>query len=251
MGCNKRPTEASKWSPYNNSLGMKFVPVPITDGPTNGKKVLFGVWDTRLQDYRVYAQANPGVDQSFLDPGFKQGEDHPVVSVSWNDAKAFCSWLTRKERREGKIGANDEYRLPTDYEWSCAVGIGDQEDANATPGSKGMKIAGVYPWGKQWPPPRGVGNYDASLKVDDYEFTSPVGSFTANQYGLFDMGGNVWQWCEDLCYTGSDIRELRGASWYGSVYPVFLLSSFRLYDPPVRRSVNCGFRCVLVAGSPR
>jgi formylglycine-generating enzyme required for sulfatase activity len=230
---------AAKEHPFVNSLGMKFVPVA-------GTKVLFSIWDTRVQDYRAYAKANPGIDTGWKIPDFKQGEDHPVLKVSWYDAKAFCAWLTKKERKSGVIGKDQEYRLPADAEWSVAVGTGK------------------YPWGNQWPPPKGAGNYDPSLKVDGYPCTSPVGSFAANQYGLYDMGGNVWQWCEDWYRSDMNAKAspvkstegkdaaakkyhvVRGAGW-GGFGPDRLLSSFRspgLYG----RDDFTGFRCVLVTG---
>ena len=253
---------ATKENPFVNSLGMKFVPVPITGGPTDGQKVLFSIWDTRVQDYRIYANANTGVDDTWKSPAFDQGDDHPVVDVSWEDATAFCAWLTQKERKEGKIGANDEYRLPTDHEWSCAVGIGNQEDASATPASKDCKIKGVYPWGTQWPPPFGAGNYGPSLKVDDYDFTSPVGSFRANQIGLYDMGGNVYQWCEDWSDREQTFRVRRGVTWNSDVPALSssrgigfpgardggFLSSSRGIGFPGTHDGGVGFRCVLVSG---
>ncbi|HVV72078.1 MAG TPA: SUMF1/EgtB/PvdO family nonheme iron enzyme [Chthoniobacteraceae bacterium] len=204
---------------YVNSLGMEFITVP-------GMKVLFGIWDTRVEDYRAYATANPGVAASWKNPGFKQGEDHPVVNVNWGDAKAFCAWLTQKERKEGEIGQGQEYRLPTEKEWSVAVG------------------EGKYPWGDEWPPQKGAGNYDPSFKVDDYDHTSPVGSFKANEYGLYDMGGNVWQWCEDWYDTTQKFRVVRGASWFNRT-PELLLSSFRFGGNPGIRDVSFGFRRVL------
>lgn len=230
--------------PYLNSLGMKFVPVP-------GTKVLFSIWDTRVQDYRAYAKANHGINADWNYPDFKQGEDHPVVKVNWDDAKAFCEWLTKKERKSGKLTKNQEYRLPTDTEWSAAVGTGK------------------YPWGDQWPPPKGAGNYEPSLKVDDFACTSPVGSFAANRYGLYDMGGNVWQWCEDWYRSdmngeappdkstegkddsaGKKYHVVRGAGW-GGYGQDRLASSFRspgnaLYG----RDDFTGFRCVLATGIP-
>ena len=124
-----------------NSLAMKFVPVPGTD-------VLFGVWETRVKIYQAFCDAT---GRSWEKPRFQQTADHPAANVSWEDAKAFCEWLSEKEGKR--------YRLPTDHEWSCAVGIGDRENARATPKSKDMKIPDVFPWGKQWRPPNDAGNY--------------------------------------------------------------------------------------------
>ena len=239
-----RVAEVTLDNPYTNSLGMKFVPVPITGGPTNGENLLFSIWDTRVEDYAVYVEANPGGDTTWKLIKPRQGNGHPVVYVSWNDARKFCVWLTHKEQKEGKIGKTDEYRLPTDHEWSCAVGIGAQEDANATPSSKNAKIEGVYPWGRQWPPLRGAGNYDPALNVDDSQYTAEVGRFAANGYGLYDMGGNVWQWCEDWYDAKQKYRVLRGGSWRVSA-PDEMLSSVRNECDPTGLVDNFGFRCVL------
>ena len=227
-----------------NSLGMKFVPV-------QGTEVLFCIGDVRVQDYRAYAEANSSADESWKQPGFEQGDTHPVVNVSWNDAKAFCAWLSRKEGKK--------YRLPTDAEWSVAVGLAGE--SGSTPKEKDGKIEGVHPWGTSWPPPSGAGNYaDDTCKLkhpswktiegydDGYAETSPVGSFTANQFGLYDMVGNVWQWCEDWYDGEQNTRVLRGASW---AYDVFgnLWSSRRNKCPPNFRIYISGFRCVLVEGA--
>ena len=232
--------------PWTNSLGMVFVPVP-------GVKVWFGIWAVRVRDYRAYAEANTGVDGQWKNPGFPQDDTHPVVKVSWEDAQAFCAWLSRKE---GKT-----YRLPTDAEWSVAVGLGGEK--GNTPAEKSMKIKDVYPWGNQWPPPSGAGNYaDETLGRkhgknfgiiagydDGFAETAPVGSFKPNQYGLYDMGGNVWEWCDDFYDGKSGARVLRGASW-GDDYPVSLLSSYRGDGAPGSRLSGIGFRVVLgVVGS--
>ena len=224
---------------FTNTLDMKFVSVPGTD-------VQFCVWETRVKDYAVYAAANPDVDGSWKEPGFKQEDTHPVVNVSWEDAQAFCEWLTKKELAAGKIKTGQKYRLPKDAEWSVAVGLG--KELGDTPEAKDGGIKDVYPWGKEWPPPAGAGNHDKSLKADKFDYTSPVGSFAANKLGLHDMGGNVWEWCESKWNTTSIFHVLRGASWYFSS-PASLLSSHRSYDWPGRRGFFVGFRCVLVGGS--
>jgi formylglycine-generating enzyme required for sulfatase activity len=137
--------------------------------------------------------------------------------------------------------------LPTDAEWSVAVGLGQEK--GSSPGGKRGGIKDVYPWGKEWPPPNGAGNYDEDFKVDKFDYTSPVGSFAANKLGLHDMGGNVLEWCEDWYDPAAKAdRVLRGASWL-SFSPDGLLSSDRIYGTPVIRYDDVGFRCVLVGGS--
>ena len=262
----REPAVATKDQPFENSLDMRFVPVRITGGPTDGQRVLFSVWPTRRQDYAAYARANAGVDRSWENAtwdGQRVGheDNHPVVMVSWEDARRFCEWLTEKERAEGKIGPQDEYRLPSDHEWSCAVGIGGQENAAASPRSKSRAIEGVFPWGTDWPPPRGAGNFaDATAKRafpnwsviegydDGFATTSPVGSFTASADGLYDLSGNVWEWVEDAWEPGSGSRVLRGGSFGILVARGSLLSSYRGGLHPGTRSSLIGFRVVLVVG---
>ena len=127
---------------------------------------------------------------------FKQADTHPVVNVNWEDANAFCEWLTKKEMAAGKIKAGQKYRLPTDAEWSVAVGLG-KEKGN-TPGAKSQVASKMFTRGaRSGRRLKGAGNYGGRLKVDKYDRTAPVGSFAANQLGLHDMGGNAWEWCED------------------------------------------------------
>jgi hypothetical protein len=202
----KKVADEAQANAFVNTLGMKFVPVP-------GTRVWFSIWETRVKDYAAYAAANAEVDGEWKNfgYGFKQEDTHPVAKVNWKDANAFCAWLTKKELAEGKIKAGQKYRLPTDAEWSVAVGLG--EEMGNTPEEKSEGIKDVYPWGKEWPPPKGAGNYFRSLKVDKFDYTSPVGSFAVNKLGLHDMGGNVWEWCEDKYSPTSPLRVLRGASW--------------------------------------
>ena len=139
------------------------------------------------------------------------------------------------------------------------MGIGEKEDASDTPKSKDQKLKGIYPWGEQWPPPD-AGNYageESRIGVtrknwsviagyrDGAPQTSRVGQYQANKYGLYDMSGNVWQWCSDEYTSGEAWRVLRGASWLNGI-PGALLASYRGYGTPARRDGNGGFRCVLV-----
>ena len=226
----------TKERPFLNSLGMKFVPVPRA-------KVLFSIWDTRVKDYEAFAAANASQTPK---PAFEQSPEHPVVMVNWNDAQSFCEWLTKHEIADGKLPKGMKYRLPTDLEWSAAVGLGSE--AGGTPAARSGKIKKTYPWGKAWPPAAGAGNYSDDLNTDTFENTSPVGSFKPNEFGLYDMGGNAWQWCEDWLDSREQSRVLRGGSWKKNG-PVMgndgLLSSFRFAYPPTFRFDNFGFRVVL------
>lgn len=232
----KYPQANQRWT---NILGQIFVPVP-------GTAVLFCIWDTRVQDYHAYVES--GFHRELPKPDFEQGPTHPVVNVSWEDAQSFCSWLSQQEHQIGRLRPEQRYRLPTDEEWSTAVGL--EKEPGTTPAEKNGKVKDVYPWGKQWPPPAGAGNYNPLLDVDNYMYTSPAGSFAANAYGLFDMGGNVWQWCVDWSDSGQKSRVLRGASWAFND-PADLLSASRAWNPPDDRNDNSGFRCVLVDGVVR
>ncbi len=122
-GANAASATASKDRPFVNSLGMKFVPVPIIGGPSDGKRMLFCVWDTRVRDYEVFVKETGREWSKASD--VEQGAEHPAVNVSWEDATAFCAWLTEQERKVGRLAVKEVYRLPTDHEWSCAVGSGN------------------------------------------------------------------------------------------------------------------------------
>ena len=241
---------------WTNSLGIIFVRVP-------DMKVSFSIYETRVKDFTAFAVANPKLAGTNWNQAFYHGvtpvspsPDFPVVNVSWNEATAFCAWLTETERAAGEVSAKEFYRLPTDEEWSRAVGIGGRE-TGATPKEKSAKLENVYPWGTQFPPPPGAGNFAdrAALNYftnwphienynDGFVTTSPAGSFTPNALGIYDLAGNALEWCEDLYDAAHHQRVLRGGAW-NNCGPKSLLSSYREHVAPERFSVVTGFRCVL------
>ncbi len=247
---------ATMANPFVNGLEMKFVPVQVVGGPTDGQRILASTWETRVQDFAVFANETK---RKWPKPSFAQEPTHPAVNVSWDDAKAYCTWLTERERKAGKLSATERYRLPSDHEWSCLVGIGDREDAAKAPFDKDRQVTGVYPWGNAWPPPPTAGNFSGeeaaahktwqAQKIlvgyrDRFPATAPVGSFPANHLGLFDLAGNAWEWCEDAWKPGTPERTLRGAS-YSIATQGLLLSSHRFHLIPSIPDDSTGFRCVI------
>ena len=241
------PTVALPAAGGENSLGMRFVPAGDVD---------FCVWQTRVKDFDAFARAVNLKSSAWRGPGFKQGPDHPVVNVTWVEAVAFCKWLTDLEHKDGTLPATQFYRLPTDLEWSKAVGL--PEESGKTPEARDMGVSDVYPWGTQWPPPPNSGNYtgeetgsDVAIKGydDGFAWTSPAGTFPPNKLGLYDMGGNVWQWCMDAWNNDSKAKVLRGASWYNGALKLSLLSSCRVHASPDSSTDNYGFRIVRASES--
>jgi formylglycine-generating enzyme required for sulfatase activity len=235
--------------PWTNSLGMRFVPLG---------DIRISIWETRVQDYDAFCSAT-GRKRDI--PDFAQGPTHPVVKVNWADAVAFCKWLTDKEHDENVLENRQEYRLPTDPEWSAAVGL--KNEGGATPETRDGKIRNEFPWGKQWPPPAGSGNYadKAAQRArggvldnysDGFAQTSPAGSFKPNAAGIYDLGGNVWEWCAEgykgESTSGRDWGVLRGGSW-ATGKRAEMQSSYRNVVDRNERDVIYGFRCVLAARS--
>jgi len=164
--------------------------------------------------------------------GFQQGDDEPVVCVSWNEAQAYVQWLSRRTGRD--------YRLPTEAEWEYAARAGTTT---------------AYPWGDTASHDRA--NYgsetcctSATGGADRWLYTSPVRSFPPNGFGLYDMIGNAWQWTQD-CYVDTlverpssaaavnrdrcQFRVARGGTWGDT--PALIRSSARNYAPPPRMMV--------------
>jgi formylglycine-generating enzyme required for sulfatase activity len=195
---------------------------------TISKPFYMGVYEVTQAQYEAVMGTNPS--------DFK-GATNPVEMVSWNDAAEFCKKLSEKTRQA--------VRLPTEAEWEYACRAGTQT---------------TYSFGDD---PSTLGDY-AWWAKNSGETPHPVGLKKPNAWGLYDMNGNVWEWCADLWgeypkgpitdpsgpATASGSRVLRGGSWYDLGTP-FLASAyfrcaFRLsyaYPDPSRRYNYIGFRC--------
>jgi formylglycine-generating enzyme required for sulfatase activity len=184
-----------------------------------------------------------GFDQrySWKNPGFPQSPQHPVVNISWGDAKRFCEWLAKLG--DGRVRPR-QGRLPGEAEWeyACRAGsrgrffFGEDEEAmarygNIADGSLRAKVAQLVLAPKEGSGRPGllmVDQYAIQTK-DGYAFTAPVGSYLPNAFGLYDMHGNVWEWCEDWYGSYADLppednqvqrtrppeglHVIRGGSW--------------------------------------
>ncbi len=190
-------------------------------------------------------------DYSWRNPGFPQDERHPVVNVTWNDAVALCEWLSRREGLH--------YRLPSEAEWefACRAGTTSRYHSGDDP-EELVTVANLFdaacrPLFGQW-------EKFAVLASDGFAFTAPVGSLRPNSLGLYDMHGNVWEWCADWYaddyYRNSpvddpagpesgDLRVRRGGSWHS--WPLYLRSSYRNWNAPDTRYVLLGMRLAMNA----
>ena len=228
------------------------VPESVADG-TGG----YGYEATRATDpaHRGDAFAGRSPRYSWRDPGFAQGDDHPVANVTWNDAQAMAQWLSRQEGRR--------YRLPTEAEWEYACRAGTTtrfhsgDDPRSLAGVANVFDAAAAPLWPRW-------QTQAQPYNDGFAFTSPVGRFAPNAWGLHDMHGNVWEWTadfhDDTTYaapaprvdpTGPDnghLRVRRGGSWH--TWAFYARCSFRNWNTAATRYPLVGFRLVLERPDP-
>ena len=185
-------------------------------------------------------------DSSWKSPGFPQSGTHPVTCVSWNDAQAYARWLS--------TATGHQYRLPSASEWEYAARSGGEAvqpwNANASAACADANVADASA-AQRYP------GWTVFACNDGYVYTSPVGSFKANAFGLNDMLGNVFQWTEDCWHpdyagapidgsarSGSDCseRELRGGSWFST--PAYVRANYRNHFAADYRTSSAGFRLV-------
>jgi formylglycine-generating enzyme required for sulfatase activity len=195
-------------------------------------------------DLKVERDLNPN-PANFKD--LEESDLCPVERVSWYDAVEFCKRLSKLS----KLGTEREYRLPSEAEWEYACRAG-----TTTLFSFGETITGK------------LANYNASYtyaeeaKGENRQQTTPVGQFLPNGFGLYDMHGNVWEWCLDIWHDNyedaptdgsawlgggyDDYRIMRGGSW--DTYPNFCRSAYRDFNRRDNTDVSFGFRVACVAG---
>jgi formylglycine-generating enzyme required for sulfatase activity len=230
-----------------------YVPESIADG-TGGygynleydpaKSARGDAFEGRLQKY------------GWRNPGFAQGNDHPVLNVTWNDAVAMARWLSGQEGRT--------YRLPTEAEWeyACRAGTRTRYYSGDDPRSL-SRVANLFDAdaAANWPAWRRY----AIEAGDGHAFTAPVGSFAPNAFGLHDMIGNAWEWVsdwhDDRYYAVSpkndpagpaagEVRVRRGGSWH--TWPLYARCAFRNWNTPETRYTLLGMRLLreVHAGEP-
>ena len=241
----------TKSSTIRNSIGMEFVLISpgefMMGSPPNepGRDIderLHRVTITRsfyLQTTEV-TQKQWKTVMGFNPAGFKTcGEDCPVETISWNETHEFISKLNQLE-------GTDKYRLPTEAEWEYACRAGTE-----TPFFTGLCIL------------TDRANYNGKFPIkgcpegQNRKTTMKIGSFVPNPWGLYDMHGNVWEWCQDWYAKGypknavdprgpfsGTAKVLRGGAWFSKAN--MLRSSYRRKDTPDFRSHVVGFRLVKI-----
>jgi formylglycine-generating enzyme required for sulfatase activity len=200
------------------------------------KEFWMGMYEVTQGQYEAVMWTNPS--------GFKGGMNLPVETVSWVDATNFCARLTEQERQVGRLPVGYVYRLPTEAEWEYACRAGTTTRFSYGDDPQDARL-GEYAW----------------YSGNSGNQTHPVGAKKPNAWGLYDMHGNVWEWCLDwyVTYPGGSVtnpegpgsgsyRVLRGGSWGNA--GGYCRSAYRVSSTPGDRSNNLGFRPVLAPGPP-
>jgi formylglycine-generating enzyme required for sulfatase activity len=200
-----------------------------------------GIYPVTQREFEIVMGHNP----SYFNAWKGGGPEHPVENVSWDDAMEFCRKLSAAPTEKA---AGRYYRLPTEAEWeyACRAGLPMPFSSGLTLSSHEANFNGNYPYG-----PVSRGPY--------LERTTRVGSYSANPFGLYDMHGNVWEWCSDY-YDGSyyrnsprydppgpptgHLRVVRGGSCYN--IGRFCRASYRFGVAPVNRDLDVGMRVVML-----
>ncbi len=197
--------------------------------PVTVSNFYLGVTEVTIKEYRLFCkEANYPLPEPTLSPE----EEHPITFVNWYDSNAYLDWLSKKS------GIN--YRLPTEAEWEFAARGGTQTNNLDYSGSNNINDVGWY-------------NQNSLGSMHH-----PVGKLKPNNLGLFDMTGNVWEWCQDWYnskfYSVSPsqdpagpaigkVKVGRGGSWYNKAVPV----GFRYFLTPQSKTNYVGFRVALSA----
>ncbi|WP_430230201.1 formylglycine-generating enzyme family protein [Nitrosomonas communis] len=220
-----------------------YIPESVADG-TGGYGYNANYDPTKSDSGDAFEGRNP--KYSWHNPGFVQGDNHPVLNVTWNDAVALTKWLSDKE--------GVKYRLPTEAEWeyACRAGTRTRYASGNDPESL-IKIANIFDADA-----KGYWSRWAQFALsghDNFAFTSPVGSFAPNSWELYDMHGNAWEWVSDWYannyYAKSPlddpqgpadgiVRVRRGGSWH--TWSLYARSSYRNWISPNSRYSLVGMR---------
>lgn len=213
-------------------LARKFTPVKVflSQGYWLGK------YEVTQSEWRQLMKTEPWKDQKLI----KEGDDFPATYVSWDDAMKFCQNLTEDERTAGRLPDDWHYTLPTEAQWERACRA--RTETRFSFGDDELEL-GEYAW-----------FVDNTRKVRE-GFAHRVGQRKANPWGLFDMHGNVWEWCRDFyaeklpggndpeVKTGDSIRVDRGGGWMRDA--AYCRSAYRGWTWPDARLPDIGLRVAL------
>jgi formylglycine-generating enzyme required for sulfatase activity len=265
IAAEARPSERAQ-KVITNSIGMKLVLIPAGEflmGSPQGegesdehpqhqvritKPFYMGVYEVTQGEYERITGTNPS---KFKDVAGEDTSRFPVENVSWNHAITFCRKLS-KMREEKSAGR--EYRLPNEAEWeyACRAGTTTPFSFGSALNGSGANCDGNFPFG-------------GAEKGPSLQRTTRVSSYEPNAFGLYDMHGNVWEWCADwhdrTYYAQSPVddptgstrvwnRATRGGSW--SYSAIRCRSAYRNGYSPLYQRPNSGFRVVCdVTAQPR